>query len=73
MIQSGYQPQLIPLNTANVKELSSHPYLSFKLANAIVAYRFQHGKFDSMDDLGHVQLMTKAEIERIKPYLTLNP
>jgi competence protein ComEA len=72
-IQSDYQPKLIPLNTANVKELSSHPYLSFKLANAIVAYRFQHGKFDSIDDLGNVQLMTEAEIERIKPYLTLNP
>jgi competence protein ComEA len=73
LVYANYEPHLIPLNNATGKELSSHPYLSFKLANAIVAYRFQHGKFDSLDDLAKVQLMTEADIKRIRPYLTLNP
>lgn len=72
-IKATFQPKLISLNSATLKDLSSHPYLSYKLANAIVAYRFQHGNFNSMDDIGNVKLMTESDVKKIKPYLTLNP
>ena len=72
-IQTDFMPHQIPINKATIKELSDHPYLSYKLANAIVAYRFQHGSFQSMHDLVNIRLITEADIKRIKPYLTLNP
>jgi competence protein ComEA len=71
IIAENYQPTKININTSSEKELGSHPYLSFKLAKAIAAYRFQHGRFTSLDDLTKVQVLSEKDFRRIKPYLTL--
>lgn len=68
-----YHPRQIRLNTATEKELAAHPYFSYKLAAAIVAYRFQHGNFTSIDDLVNLKLVTEKDFQRIKPYITINP
>ncbi len=70
-VTENYLPIQININSANEKELGSHPYLSFKLAKAIAAYRFQHGHFTSLDDLTKVQLLSEKDFKKIKPYLSL--
>ena len=73
MVTPDFSPHLISINTASEKELGTHPYLSFKLAKAIVAYRFQHGAFTNVDDLTQIQLITETDFKKLKPYLTINP
>jgi competence ComEA-like helix-hairpin-helix protein len=58
------------LNAASEDELASHPYINFKQAKLIVAYREQHGQFNSADDLTRIAAFTdKAWLEKVKPYL----
>jgi DNA uptake protein ComE-like DNA-binding protein len=73
IVEPNFVPYQLSLNSASEKELGTHPYLSFKLAKAIVAYRFQHGKFTNADDLTQIQLMTETDLKKLKPYLTINP
>lgn len=63
----------INLNTADEKTLAVHPYFSKKIAAAIVAYRFQHGKFQSVDDLSKINLIDKRTLAKIFPYITIDP
>lgn len=63
----------INLNTADEKTFTVHPYFSKKIAAAIVAYRFQHGKFHSVDDLTHIHVIDKRTLAKIFPYVTIDP
>jgi len=72
-VLESFEPKRTNLNTATEKELSAHPYISYKIAKAIAAYRFQHGHFKSIDDLTQIAIIDKTTLEKIKPYLTINP
>jgi DNA uptake protein ComE-like DNA-binding protein len=72
-VSPGFVPRQIQLNTVTEKELAAHPYISYKLAAAVVAYRFQHGYFASIEDLVNLKLLTEKDFQRIKPYITINP
>lgn len=61
----------ININTATADELKSHPYIKWNLANAIVAYRKQHGNFTSLEELKNIALVTSEWYEKVVPYLTL--
>lgn len=63
----------INLNTAEEKTLAAHPYFGYRIARAIVAYRFQHGNFKSVDDLGKIPLITKENLGKLLPYVTVDP
>ncbi|WP_316787170.1 ComEA family DNA-binding protein [Pedobacter frigiditerrae] len=60
----------ININTAEFEDLKNHPYLKYKQINAIVQYRKQHGKFNSVDDLKKVAILTPQIIQNLVPYLT---
>lgn len=66
-------PQLktININTADVNALKAHPYLRWNLANAIVAYRQQHGDFRNVDDLKKINIITDDVYQKAAPYLTV--
>ncbi len=70
-IEENFQPQRINVNSASEKELSKHPYISYGAAKAIVTYRFQHGKFATLDDLENVITLTPEERKKIKLYLSI--
>jgi competence ComEA-like helix-hairpin-helix protein len=72
-IEENFQPRLININTATEKELGDHPYIKYKLAKAITAYRFQHGAYRTIDDLKKVALIDDFKFQKIKPYLSANP
>lgn len=60
------------INVANEKMLSSHPYFSKKIASAIVTYRFQHGNYQTVDDLRNVNILDEKTMTKIYPYLTVD-
>jgi len=71
-IAEGFEPRKINMNTATEKEFSSHPYIKKFMANAIVAYRFQHGNFSSVEDIRKLDRLRDDDINRILPYLKVD-
>ncbi|MBY0436272.1 MAG: helix-hairpin-helix domain-containing protein [Cyclobacteriaceae bacterium] len=70
-IKDGFVPKKININAASAELLSTHPYIKRKEANAIVAFRMQHGNFTSLDQLREIKLLTPEWIDKTLPYLTL--
>ena len=61
----------ININTATLDELKSHVYFKYNVAKAIVAYREQHGAFNSKEDLKQVALVDDAFYHKIEPYIVV--
>lgn len=72
-ISDNFNPIQISINSASEKELAAHPYITYALAKAIATYRFQHGRFSSVEELHKIALVDETFYTKIKPYLTLNP
>jgi competence protein ComEA len=70
-IAEDFTPRKINLNTANETEFSAHPYIKKGIAKAILAYRFQHGKFADVQELKKLTLLKKEEADKIIPYLKI--
>ena len=68
LIDSPIQ-QFIKINEADAAALKAHPYLKWNEANAIVNYRMQHGKYQSIEDLLKVKILSSELIEKMKPYI----
>jgi len=62
----------IDINTADVNQLRSHPYLKWNIANAIVAFRQQHGNYTSVEDIKKIDIITEELFAKIAPYLVVN-
>jgi competence protein ComEA len=71
-IREAFTPQRINLNTAGRQALATHPYLSQKAADAIVAYRFQHGEFTSIEDLRKIPMIDSVTLRNVSPYLKVD-
>lgn len=61
----------ININTAGVEELKAHPYIRYSLANAIVQFREQHGKFSAIKDIKNIMTMTEDLYNKLSPYLSV--
>jgi len=59
----------ININTADVEQLSSHPYIRKKLATLIVSYRKEHGNFNDIDAIRHLPLVDEDLYFKLAPYL----
>lgn len=60
----------INLNRASVKELAAHPYIDWKLANAIVRRRFAE-PYERVDQLRELYLVNDSLFRKLVPYLTI--
>ena len=60
----------LAINTADIKELISHPYINYNQAKVMVNYREQHGKFENIDSLKKVRILDQAFLDKIKPYIS---
>jgi competence ComEA-like helix-hairpin-helix protein len=60
----------ININECTFEELKQFPYLSFKQMNVIIAYRKQHGNYNSIDDLNKIAILTPEIIQKIAPYFS---
>ncbi|MBD3288400.1 hypothetical protein GF337_06310 [candidate division KSB1 bacterium] len=61
----------IDINEADLKEIMLLPWLSVELANAIISYRDQNGKFNEVEDLLNVPGFSKDMFEDVREYLTV--
>jgi competence protein ComEA len=63
--------QLVNLNTAGAAELDTLPQVGPVTAQAILAYRDQHGGFASVDELLDVDGIGEVTLARIAPFVTV--
>ena len=61
----------ININQVDANDLKSHPYIRWNLANAIVKFREQHGKYNSLTELNNVALMTDSVFNKLSPYIVV--
>lgn len=61
----------IDINTADAQKLTELPGIGSVLAEAIVAYRAEHGPYASVDELDDVPGIGTAKLERIRPFVRL--
>lgn len=62
----------IRINRCTAEELAAHPYMRWKLARPLIAYRDQHGPFRSKDAIKGCSLITDEVYGRIAPYLIVD-
>lgn len=58
----------IKINEVSLEQFR-HPYLKPYVAKAILAYRQQHGSYQSATDLKAVKLLDEATLKKLEPYL----
>jgi competence protein ComEA len=61
----------IPINSCEVKDLGMHPYVGWKLAKVIIAYRQQHGPYRRKKEIMQTKVISDSIYRNIAPYLTL--
>jgi competence ComEA-like helix-hairpin-helix protein len=59
----------ININTATVKELNDHPYITYRMAADWVAYREKNGDFLSVDELLSSGLLNESLYAKIVAYI----
>lgn len=64
-------PTKLNINTSTIKELSSHPYIDFYLAKAIIKLRIELNNYKSIDQLRQIHLLDQKTYEKLLPYLEL--
>jgi len=72
-ISNEFEPKLLLINRLSEKQLAAHPYISWRQARLIIAYRNQHGDFITEEDLLKVYSVNKNIVKKIKPYLNWTP
>jgi competence protein ComEA len=64
-------PKTVDLNTATAEELDTLPGIGPATAAAILAYREQHGRFASVDELLEVRGIGEAKLEQLRASVTV--
>jgi competence protein ComEA len=62
---------LVSLNSATVAELDALPGVGPVLAQRIIDWRTEHGRFASVDELGEVSGIGEKVFAQLKPKVTL--
>lgn len=59
----------VNINVATFAELKRFPYLSYKQMDAIIAYRDEHGNYNTLTDLKNIAILNDGILRKIGPYL----
>lgn len=65
------EPLKVDINAASERELQKLDGIGEHTAHAIVAYREEHGRFISVDELLNVSGIGQATLENIRPYIII--
>lgn len=60
----------IEINSAEKETLKIHPYIRWQMANALVAYREQHGSYHSADDIAKLENIDMDAVKKMMPYIS---
>lgn len=71
-LAKDFVPKRLNINTATVKVLAAHPYLSHVQARRIVRHRTLHGSFATVEALAALALLDNHTLKKVMPYLTAN-
>lgn len=63
----------IDLNTATVEQLEELPGIGPVTAKKIVEFREKSGPFRKVEDLLAIPRITKAKLEKLRPYVRVGP
>ncbi|MBK6267005.1 helix-hairpin-helix domain-containing protein [Marivirga sp. S37H4] len=69
-IQEPLHLDKLNINTLPEEELAKHPYISYKQAKLILAYREAHGAYAEPDDLLEIKILDSAFVKKIGSYLS---
>jgi len=64
-------PKPVNLNDATAPELIALPGIGPAMAQRIIAYRSEHGRFTSVNDLDRVKGIGPALLRRVRPFIRL--
>ncbi len=59
------------LNKVRIEELKTHPYFKYKISQALINYRTQHGFYKRLQDLKNIPLVNDSVYQRITMYIIL--
>lgn len=68
-----FQPNIkkkLALNDLSAKELADHPYIRANEAKVIIAFRNQHGSYQTAQDLLKIKVFNEDWLSRLEPYLS---
>lgn len=65
-------PGVVNVNTATIQQLQLLPRVGPSVAQRILDYRKENGKFDSVEDLMLVRGIGEATFAGLKPYVSLS-
>lgn len=73
MPQEAFMPELVPLdlNDASEEELAEMPGIGGELARRIVAYREEHGAFETVEELMEVSGIGQGKLDGLKGRVTV--
>jgi competence protein ComEA len=69
-MKSAPDTEMVNINKASVKELAGLSGIGKTKAQAIIAYRSEHGKFESVDDIKKIKGIGKKTFENIRNKIT---
>lgn len=72
VITGNAAPRKVNINKATLDEMKQHPYIRYKIANAIVQFRDQHGPFAATGDIRKIMLIDEQLFTKLAPYITVN-
>jgi competence protein ComEA len=61
--------QTVNINTATLEELDALPGIGPTKAQAIIDYRNEHGRFNSIEDIQNVKGIKEGEFSKLKDYI----
>jgi len=67
--QAPAPEEKVDLNSATAEDLEKVPGIGPTLAERIVAFRDEHGRFEKVDDLLNVRGIGTRSLERIRPHV----
>ncbi len=72
-LSSNEKPQIkVKINSADIKELDSIPGIGPGLAQRIIDYRLQIGRYSTVEQLKKVSGIGKSKFEKIKDYIDVD-
>ncbi len=63
----------IDINAADLDDLSSHPYIDYTIARAIINYKTVHGSFKEKSGLKKIKIVSDSLYKKLSPYISVRP